>query len=146
MQISQEYAGLVAQVFPALLIAMMLEQKLLPKVSAIKRPRFYAWTGFINNLARYVAAAGAIFSTMLCLHIAAGRGSYPLAEWVVLISVYLLGGSFALTISTMAYNYCYEAWEQVQDAHAQVNKAKNRASANKTKSRTSANRAKGRRR
>ncbi|VXB24081.1 conserved membrane hypothetical protein [Arthrobacter sp. 9V] len=135
MQISESFAGLVAQVFPALLIAMMLEQKLLPRVSAINRPRFYAWTGFINNVARYVAAAGAIFSTILCLHIAAGRGSTPLAEWVVLISIYLLGGSFALTISTMAYNYCHEAWEQVQDASAKANKAKNRANANKAKNR-----------
>jgi len=146
VQISESFAGLVAQVFPALLIAMMLERNLLPKVSAINRPRFYAWTGFINNISRYVAAAGAIFSTILCLHIAAGRGSSPLAEWVVLISIYLLGGSFALTISTMAYNYCYEAWEQVQDAHAQVNKARNRDSANKAKSRTSSNKAKNRRR
>lgn len=46
----------------------------------------------------------------------------------------------------MAYNYCYEAWEQVQDAHAQVNKVKNRANANKAKSRTSANNARDRRR
>lgn len=84
MHITPEFAGLVAQVFPTLLIALLIEGRL---------GRSWHWGRWLNVIVhsvRVAAILGATASTFACLNVArAGKGD-EVTDWLVNITAYLL--------------------------------------------------------
>lgn len=80
MHITPDFAGLVAQVYPALLIAVLIEGRLpQPK-------REVRWTFLTIYLVRYAALVGGTISTFLCLQMAGSNQESDFTDWVVSMS------------------------------------------------------------
>jgi hypothetical protein len=84
MHITPEFAGLVAQVFPTLLIAILIEGRLGPALSWAR------WVNLVLHYLRMLAILGATASTFACLNIARSGNGDEFTDWVVNITAYLL--------------------------------------------------------
>lgn len=91
MDITTEAAGLIAQVFPALIIALLLEGR-----HAVWR---WWWLTQINLLIRLVAIMSASASTFACLLMVMTNSEVGGLNWVVAASWYLLAVSFMFMIA-----------------------------------------------
>lgn len=76
MHITPEHAALIAQVFPTLLIALLLEGRYLPPIGSAP------WFNLVHFIVRYVAIVGAAASTFACLSVA---GTKVASDWTDLI-------------------------------------------------------------
>jgi hypothetical protein len=113
--ITQEFASLLAQVFPAVLIAMILESRVMPRTRKVNKPVYWAASKLAFQSIRYLASAGTAVSIFLCLAVAAGAPVYPAVYWTIWISLVLITFSFCLTIGTMAYDHCHVALVELID-------------------------------
>ena len=80
MHITPEFAGLIAQVFPALLIALLVEGRVSPVSREVR------WTLLLIYCVRYIAIVGATMSTFYCLFVAGSRAESESLDWIVSIS------------------------------------------------------------
>lgn len=88
MTLTTEHAALISQVFPTLVIALMLE------IRFLRGPKWVAWINVLHHAVRWMAIVGAIISTFACLEIAGGKPPSGLDPWIVNLSMYALMFAF----------------------------------------------------
>lgn len=99
MHVTSNLAGLIAQVYPTLLLAILIEGRLrsIEHVPLSRRSRFFPIT-------RLIAMMGGLLSTWLCLYAAgAPDADGVVLDWVVSAS----GGAMLLYLGCMAANVLY---------------------------------------
>lgn len=90
MHITPEAAGLIAQVFPTLLIALLIEGR-----GAQWTVR---WLAVANHYVRFAAVLSSTTATFFCLIAAVNKQESVAVDVVVTVSVFILWMAFALMI------------------------------------------------
>lgn len=80
MHITPEFAGLIAQVYPALLIAILLEGRL-----PVAEHR-HRWVLMAVHVTKLAAILGGTLSTFLCLVAVSTKQELVLLDWLVSLS------------------------------------------------------------
>jgi hypothetical protein len=92
MHVTPEFAGLIAQVFPTLIIALLIEGRL--RVTSWRA----RWLDMLNRVVRFLSIFLGASATFLCLALAGGGKENVLTNLTVTLAWYALGLSFTFML------------------------------------------------
>lgn len=89
MHVTTEFAALIAQVYPTLVIALLLEGRV------FARSRRGRWLNVVGHVGRFTGVLGALASTFLCLGVVGTNQTFWFVDVVVTASSFALCFAFA---------------------------------------------------